>query len=371
MSENGGSRLRIEDGFLLGLLLLLTIGFALLVAPFFAAILWAVIAALLFAPVNRRLLARMPGKPTGAALLTLLLIVAMVIVPTILLGSALINEAGDFYAHMQAGQIDFAALFERFRAALPEWAVEMLGRLGLTDFNTVANRIEAGIAASFRTLAAQALQIGQGAFGFLAQLGVMLYLTFFLIRDGERLAERVIEATPLRPSVREAMFRQFALMIRATIKGSIVVAIAQGIIGGTVFWLIGIRGAMLWGVLMGAFSLLPAVGTGIVWVPVAIYLLATGALWQGAVLVFCGLFVIGMVDNVLRPILVGRDTRIPDYVVLISTLGGLELFGFNGIIIGPVIAALFIAIWNIVTDMRLKRGHVMVAVDGDGDPPAV
>jgi predicted PurR-regulated permease PerM len=134
-----------------------------------------------------------------------------------------------------------------------------------------------------------------------------------------------------------------------------VVAIVQGIIGGVCFWAIGINGAMLWGILMGAFSLLPAVGTGIVWVPVAIFLLATGAIWQGLALVFCGVAVIGMVDNVLRPILVGRETRMPDYVVLISTLGGLDLFGFNGLIIGPVIAALFIAIWNIFTDLRLRQ----------------
>ena len=123
-------------------------------------------------------------------------------------------------------------------------------------------------------------------------------------------------------------------------------AIVQGAIGGVVFWALGIHAALLWGVLMGFLSLLPAVGTGLIWVPVAVYLLVTGAIWQGIVLVLCGLFVIGMVDNVLRPILVGRETRIPDYVVLITTLGGLEAMGFNGLVIGPVIAALFIAVWG-------------------------
>ena len=110
---------------------------------------------------------------------------------------------------------------------------------------------------------------------------------------------------------------------------------------------------------MGAFSLIPAVGTGLVWVPVAIYLFVTGAVLKGLILALCGMFVIGMVDNILRPILVGRETRIPDYVVLITTLGGIDLFGFNGIIIGPVIAALFIATWNIVTKMR--RGDAGLA----------
>lgn len=361
------SRLRIEDGFLLVLLLILTVAFGLVVAPFLAAILWAVIAAILFVPLHHRLLRRMPGRPNGSALLTLLLIVAMVIVPAIILMLSLVQEATDFYGRVQSGAINFADLFQRFQAALPDWAAAGLRRLGLTDFETAADRLGTGIAASFQTLASQAFQIGQGAFSFIVSLGVMLYLTFFLIRDGERLTERLMEATPLRPAQRQALFRQFVLVIRATIKGSIVVAIVQGLIGGVVFWLIDIRGAILWGVLMGAFSLLPAVGTGIVWVPIAIYLLATGAIWQAIVLIFCGVFVIGLVDNILRPILVGRDTRMPDYVVLITTLGGLELFGFNGIIVGPVIAALFIAIWNIVTDARL--GDDLAAADDQPSPP--
>jgi predicted PurR-regulated permease PerM len=138
-------------------------------------------------------------------------------------------------------------------------------------------------------------------------------------------------------------------------KGSFVIAIVQGIIGGVIFSALGIGGALLWGIAMGFFSLLPAIGTGLIWVPVALYLFITGAFWKGAILVFCGLFVIGLVDNLLRPVLVGRDTQMPDYVVFISTLGGLELFGFNGIVVGPVIAALFIAIWDIFTESQQKK----------------
>ncbi|MFM5906219.1 MAG: AI-2E family transporter, partial [Novosphingobium sp.] len=117
---------------------------------------------------------------------------------------------------------------------------------------------------------------------------------------------------------------------------------------------LGVEGALLWGLLMGFFSLIPAAGTGIVWVPVAVYLLLTGSVWQGAVLVFCGIFVIGLVDNLLRPILVGKDTKLPDFVVLIATVAGLEIFGLTGFIIGPIIAALFIAVWEIVTHVRGK-----------------
>ena len=107
---------------------------------------------------------------------------------------------------------------------------------------------------------------------------------------------------------------------------------------------------MLWGVVMGLLALLPAVGAALIWLPAAIYLLATGFIWQGVVLLMFGALVIGLVDNILRPLLVGKDTKMPDYVVLISTLGGLATFGLNGFVIGPVIAAMFIAAWDIFSE---------------------
>lgn len=352
MDNRQSSSLRIEDGAFLGFVLFVSIAFALVIEPFFAAILWGVIAAILFAPVNQLLLREMPGRRNSAAGLTLLLIIALVIIPAIILSIALVQEATIFYAKVQSGEINFAHMFAQFQASLPNWAAAFLRRLGVTNFAAVRNMLSEGIASSFRIVATQALQIGQSAFSFLMALGVMLYLTFFLLRDGPRLAAMVDRAAPMRTAYRQALMQQFVIVTRATIKGSIVVAIVQGVIGGVIFWALGLPGALLWGVLMGCFSLIPAVGTGLIWVPVAIYLLATGALVKGLILVFCGMFVIGMVDNILRPVLVGRDTRIPDYVVLITTLGGIDLFGFNGIIIGPVIAALFIATWNIVTRMR-------------------
>jgi predicted PurR-regulated permease PerM len=348
-------RIAIEDGFFLALIVVISLAFALVIEPFFAAVLWGIIAAILFGPVNRRLLKALPGHRNSAAGLTLILIIAMVIVPAIFITMALINEVASVYARIQSGEIDFAVLFERVQASLPGWANAYLERFGLADFASLRERIDTALTASFRTLATQAVAAGQSAFSFLMALGVMLYLAYFLLRDGDELAERVTRIAPLRAAQREALLQQFVLVIRATIKGSIVVAIIQGLIGGIVFWLLGIEGALLWGVTMGFFSLLPAIGTGLIWVPVALYLFATGAIVKGLILVFCGIFIIGMVDNLLRPILVGRDTRLPDYVVLISTLGGLELFGFSGIVIGPVVAALFIATWTNLAEMRRQE----------------
>ena len=347
---------RIEDGVFLGLVLIVSIAFALVIEPFSAAILWGVIAAILFAPMNQHLLDQMPGRRNSAAGLTLLVIVAVVILPAIILSIALVQEATLFYGRIQSGEINFAHVFAQFQARLPHWASAFLARLGITNFAAVREMLSQGAANSFRTVAAQLFQFGQSAFSFFVALSVTLYLTFFLLRDGPELAARLDRAAPLRFTHRRALMKQFIVVTRATIKGSLVVAIVQGLIGGIIFWALGIPGALLWGVLMGCFSLIPAVGTGLIWAPVALYLLATGAVVKGVILIACGLFVIGLVDNLLRPILVGRDTRIPDYVVLITTLGGIDMFGFNGIVIGPVIAALFIATWNIVTRMRTGNG---------------
>lgn len=344
--------LQMEDGGFLAIVLLVTIAFVWLVAPFFGAILWGLVAAIVFAPVNRRMLAALGGRRNLATTATLLLILALVIAPAFLLGISLVQEAAAIYGQLQSGQIDFVATFENLRDALPRWARSMLDSSGLTDLEAARRMLGASVASGLQSIASRALLFGQGALRFLASLGVMLYLTFFLLRDGETLGEKVKAAVPLRPELRDALIAHFIVVVRATMKGTIVVAIVQGILGGLIFWVLGVEGALLWGLLMGFFALVPAVGTGIVWLPVAIYLLLTGSIWEGLALIACGIFIIGLVDNLLRPILVGHDTRMPDFVVLIATLAGLELFGLNGVIVGPMIAALFIAVWKLVAESR-------------------
>jgi hypothetical protein len=135
----------------------------------------------------------------------------------------------------------------------------------------------------------------------------------------------------------------------------VIVALVQGGLGAATFWIVGLPAALLWGLLMALTSLLPALGPAIVWVPVAVYLLATTAIWQGLVVIISGVVVIGMADNILRPILVGRDTGIPDFVVLVTTLGGIELIGLSGIVVGPLVAALFLASWQILTEQRHRQ----------------
>ncbi|MGL5092152.1 MAG: AI-2E family transporter [Aeromonas sobria] len=146
------------------------------------------------------------------------------------------------------------------------------------------------------------------------------------------------------------MLEKFSEVARATLKGNFAVASLQGFLGGLIFAVLGIQGPVIWGVVMTLLSLIPVVGAGLIWGPVAIYLFASGNIMDAVILTTFGAFVIGLVDNIIRPILVGRDTKIPDYLVLLSTLGGIVAFGLNGFVLGPVITALFITTWSIFGD---------------------
>jgi predicted PurR-regulated permease PerM len=223
----------------------------------------------------------------------------------------------------------------------------LLDRFNLTNLSTVRETLASGLMKGGQVLAPQALSIGMNTFDFMISLGIMLYLMFFLLRDGKALAERIKLNIPLRADQKAALFSRFADVVRATVKGGILVAIAQGALGGLAFWFLGIHAPLLWAVLMAFLSLLPAIGAGLVWLPIALYFLASGAVWQGIGLIVYGVLVIGLVDNILRPFLVGKDTKLPDYVVLISTLGGIEVFGLNGFVMGPLIAAIFMVTWEI------------------------
>jgi predicted PurR-regulated permease PerM len=370
MTGEETSRSRFEDGSFRALVVIVTLLFGWLIAPYFGAILWGLVAAILFEPATQRLSRRLGGHPNLAAALVLLLILALIVMPALLLGSSLVQEAASLYERIRSGQIDVPGMLDQLRRALPWRVRHYLDGQGLRDFESLRRMFGSGIASGLQDIASRALLVGQGALSFLAALGVMLYLTFFLLRDGRRYGELIREALPLRAELRDKLIDHFLVVVRATMKGTVVVALVQGLLGGVIFWSLGIEGALLWGTLMGFFSLLPAVGTGIIWVPVAIYLLVSGAWVKGAIMVFCGVFVIGLVDNLLRPILVGRDTRMPDFVVLIATLAGLELFGLNGFIVGPVIAALFIAVWNMAVEQRAPE-MASIATTSEGAEPAL
>ena len=342
----------LEDNALLLLVVVVSLAFAWIVWPFYEAVLWAAVLAIVFSPLYRRLSSAMGQQHSLAALATVLIILTLVILPLTLIAASLVQEAANLYDRIQSGELDFGRFFQEFLNALPTWATDLLNRFGLTNFSALHDRLSAALIQGSKYLAAQALSIGKGTANFIVSLLLVLYLLFFFLRDGGALTRRIRDAVPLRAEQQRALFTKFAVVTRAMFKGNLLVAAVQGALGGLIFWFLGIHAPVLWGVLMAFLSLLPAVGAAAVWLPVAVYFLATGAVWEGVVLIAYGAFVVGLVDNLLRPYLVGKDTQMPDYVVLISTLGGIAIFGLDGLVMGPVIAAMFIAVWDIFSAAR-------------------
>jgi predicted PurR-regulated permease PerM len=182
---------------------------------------------------------------------------------------------------------------------------------------------------------------------FLLNLFVMLYAMFFFFRDGHKILERIFYYLPLSDEDESRMLSQFASITRATVKGTLVIGVIQGGLGGIAFWVAGIEGAALWGTIMTILSIVPGIGAPLVWVPFVIFLYVNGQyLTATLLLVWCGA-VVTTIDNFLRPVLVGRDSEMPDLLILIGTLGGLFLFGPIGFIVGPIICGLFLTVWDI------------------------
>ncbi|MDR2153459.1 MAG: AI-2E family transporter [Burkholderiaceae bacterium] len=345
------------------LLAIVTVALAWVLSPFFGAVFWAVIMALLFRSTFRALLGRLGGRRNLAALLTLLLIVLMVVLPMVLLSAAVANEITTLVARVRAGDVNYRAYAQQVLAALPHWLTEQMAQFDLIDIQSVVEKFSDALLKSGQAVTSRALSIGQNALVFMVNLTIMLYLLFFFLRDGEHLSRMLRQAIPMERAQTHYLANKFATVVRATVRGNVVVALAQGVLGGLAFWALDIRGAVLWGSVMALLSLLPAVGAALIWAPVAIYLLATGSIWQGVALIVWGALAVGMVDNLLRPILVGKDTKLPDYVVLLTTLGGISLFGISGFVIGPTIAALFVAAWALFS--REEED----AVSQDAPPP--
>lgn len=346
---------KLEQRTFLLALALVTITFAWLLKPFFAPLLWASIIAVLFHPMQVWLEGQWGNRPNLTALTTLTACVVLVVIPVLLLLTSFVQQGVAFYQQVEAQQIQPGKYIDQVRNAFPALQT-LLDRFDI-DMSTVRERAASAAVTASQFIAQNALAVGQGTFSFMLKLALMLYVTYFLLRDGRMLVERLVEALPLGDQRERMLFRKFAEVARATVKGNLLVAMVQGALGGLIFWILELPAPLLWGVIMTVLSLIPAVGAGLVWLPAAIYLYAVGEWVSATVLIVYGVVIIGLADNILRPILVGRDTKLPDWMVLLSTLGGLAMFGINGFVVGPLIAVLFIAFWQIFGKEFQDRNH--------------
>lgn len=334
----------LQNGFFIAVVLLTTVAFLGVVQNFLQPVFWAAVLATIFYPMHRWWLEKTGGREALASVCTLLVIVVIVIFPLFLVGLAVAQEASTLYERIASGEIDLRAAVQWVEDMLPV-AGDFLGRFGM-DLENLQQRLSSAAVGISRSAATQVWAVGQNAFRVTVLFFLMLYLLFFFLRDGERILTALIGVLPLGDDRERQLLRKFAQVAQATIKGTLVVGIVQGTLGGTIFWLLGIGGAVLWGVVMTVLSFLPAVGAAVVWAPAAIVLIVSGSTLKGIALLVFGTLIIGLADNVLRPILVGRETKMPDYLVLLATLGGLTLFGVSGFVIGPIIAALFLTVWD-------------------------
>ena len=333
-----------QRSFLL-LLIVVTLLFGWLLQPFFGAVLWAGVVAVVFHPLQLKWAPYFGPRKNLLALAVLLLCTVMVILPLLVIAFSLAREGAAVYQKVQSGELDLSVYLDQAKNGVPA-AQGLLRRVGI-NIGDVQQQLTNAATEASRYLTTQAFAFGQNTAQFLISFVLMLYLAFFFLRDGEKLIELVIRALPLGDQRERKLLRKITEVTSATVKGNLVVAAVQGALGGFIFWVLGIEAVLLWAVVMAFASLLPLVGSALIWAPVAIYFLVTGAIWQGVVLIAFGAGVIGLVDNLLRPILVGRSTQIPDYLVLLSTIGGLALFGLNGFVLGPLIAGVFIVFWEI------------------------
>jgi predicted PurR-regulated permease PerM len=342
-------RLRNLEGRVFVALVLATTAFFLwMVRGLLMPVFWAAVFAILFQPLFLWVKHRVGGRRTLAALAATLAVVFAVLVPSALLAAAVAQQALWLYQRIASGEANLQAPIDFVERHLPA-VTTFLAEYGIGG-EQVRTSLEGAAIFATQYVATRALALGQNMLVATILFLLMLYLLFFFFRDGDRILRGIIRAVPMGDLREERLMRKFAQVSRATVKGTLVVAVVQGLLGGVLFSLVGIQAAIFWGVAMGILSILPAVGPMLVWLPAAVILLATGALWQGLAVIVCGILIVSMVDNLLRPILVGRETHMPDYLVLVATLGGLTVFGLAGFVAGPIVAALFLVMWDMFAD---------------------
>ena len=300
----------------------------LVLRPFLTALTWAVIFAILFQGMQSVLAKRI--GPARAAAATTLVVTMAIVVPAMFLVSVLAREAPQVLDHLRLSSQDPPAQIQRFWEAvrarspipIPETANDVVTRL--------SNRVVV-------FLNSQAGPLVAGSFATLGSLAAMLFALFFMLRDGDGMSRRVRDYLPFSEQNNGRLMDAARDMVRASVGAGLIVAAAQGAIGGLAFWLLGLGAPIFWGFVIAFCSLLPVVGAAIVWLPAAVALLVSGAVTRGVVLLVVGTFGISMVDNVLRPVLLSGKTSISGFVVFFGLLGGAAAFGMIGLLIGPII----------------------------------
>lgn len=315
--------------------------------PFLAALIWAAVLATVFYPVFAALSKRLK-RPRMASVLTCILLTVLLVLPVIILLMLLAGESVEAYRYLQAkltsGEIQG---LESLRHSAPYiWLQGKLAALGLPepDLREVAVRAVQSIS---QFLVRHSSSVFSGFAQFAFNFVVMLFGVFYMFLKGPQLVAELRRLSPLRREYEERIIAKFTEITRATFEGSLVTALLQGIAGGLVFLFFGLASPLLWGAVMAFLSLVPVVGTALVWGPVVIYYLLTGQIIRGLLLFVISAGVVGSIDNVVKPLLIRRGAEVPTAWVFIGVLGGVGVFGFLGLVLGPLMIAILFTLVEI------------------------
>ena len=344
-STISGTNLR--TAFVLLLVVAVTVLFLAVTWPFFKPLLLGALLAGLFHPLYRWITRLLGGRASLGAAVTLLVLLVLGLGPVSAFLGIVLQQAltmSDQAIPWLTQHLGAASTFN-----VNEWVVQRFPALAkyMPSQEQMLEQVGNVAKTTGAFLVGFASRMTATTAAFVLNLFVMLYAMFFFFRDGHKILERIFYYTPLSDEDETRMLTQFASITRATVKGTLVIGIIQGALAGIAFWVAGIEGAALWGTIMTILSIIPGIGAALVWVPVVIILYVTGQYLTATLLAAWCAAVVGTVDNFLRPVLVGRDAKMPDLLILIGTLGGLFLFGPIGFIVGPIVCGLFLTVWDI------------------------
>ena len=329
--------------FLLILALAITVLFYWLVKGLLLAVFMAAVTSGLLYPFYKKTLNRLGGRKSLASGITVLLSLVLIIIPSLVFLGMVVVEASEITDSakewISANNKSSTAIQDelsknpRLKQLLPyqDQIIEKGNQLIAKGGTWVAQGLAAGV---------------KGTASFSLSIFVMLYAMAYFLTDGKNIVNTVLRYTPLTDEDQSELLATFVSVTRATLKGKLIVGIVQGGLAGLSFWVAGIDGVLFWSTIMAIFSVIPSVGTAIIWLPAVVFLALNGQMGAAiGVGLWCAL-IVGTIDNILNPILIGKDTQMPDLLVLLTTLGGLGVFGISGVIIGPIIGSLFLTVWK-------------------------
>ena len=332
---------------ILGLTALL---FLYLLKPFFFPIFWAAVIAGIFRPLYARINGRL-NRPSLSTAVMLCIIALVLFLPALVVGTLVFRESVQLYETLKPDAQNIDRSFRQFIDALADTAFAALLQ---ADRAFLIEKTAEVVRVITNYIFVHLKELTQNTLGMIVKFAIMLYALFFFIRDGDKFLRRVVRLSNLGMGRESFLYERFLVTARSTLKVTLIIGGIQGTLGWLVFVATGVEGALIWGLLMILAAIIPLIGCSIIWAPAGILMLLAGRVWEGIVILAAGVFVISLVDNLLRPVLIGRDVAMHPLLIFLSTLGGIILFGFSGFVIGPIITALFLSILDMYEEFYRK-----------------